>query len=352
MRFNDLTIAKLPLGARKSYWDDSLPTFGVRVGSRTKTFVIKHANTYHVIGRYPAVTLKQARDEAKRRIALRYFPQQAVNAVTTAEAVDRYLRSQRLRPTSLTLYARTLENHFPTHKRLSQLTLQDISAKLRELPPAHANVAHSIFKAFLNWCARETYISANPIIHLSRPHKMKARDRLLTDDEIRLIWRTSYSHNSFGEIVRSLILSGARLNQIARFDPGWIQGDTIVFPASIMKSNQQMTLPLTEALRRNLPTSSRTSSNFSDAMKKFRAELAIQHFTLHDFRRYFSSTMAKLGVPIDITEAMLSHTSGSRSQIQRTYDVYSRLEPMRKALASYEQHLSRFCDGLNISEPQ
>src|SRR5438105_1157159 len=87
MRFNDLTIAKLPLGARKSYWDDGLPTFGVRVGSRTKTFVIKHNNRYHVIGRYPAVTLKQARDEAKRRIALRYFPQQALNSITAAAAI-------------------------------------------------------------------------------------------------------------------------------------------------------------------------------------------------------------------------------------------------------------------------
>ena len=49
--------------------------------------------------------------------------------------------------------------------------------------------------------------------------------------------------------------------------------------------------------------------------------------------------MAKLRVPIDITEALLSHKAGSRSPIQRTYDVYTRLEPMRDALRKYEHYL-------------
>jgi hypothetical protein len=60
---------------------------------------------------------------------------------------------------------------------------------------------------------------------------------------------------------------------------------------------------------------------------------------LHDFRRYFSSTMAKIGTPLDITGALLAHTTGSRNAIQRTYDRYNRLEPMRSALERYENYL-------------
>ena len=63
------------------------------------------------------------------------------------------------------------------------------------------------------------------------------------------------------------------------------------------------------------------------------------HWTLHDIRRYFSSTMAKLKVPIDVTEAILAHKTGSRSPIQRVYDHFNRLEPMREALKTYEYHL-------------
>jgi hypothetical protein len=44
-----------------------------------------------------------------------------------------------------------------------------------------------------------------------------------------------------------------------------------------------------------------------------------------------------LRVPIDVTEAILNHVSGSRSPIQRVYD---RLPEMREALTFYEKHLS------------
>lgn len=349
MRLTDLSIAKLPFSdSRKSYWDHDLPSFGVRVGHRTKTFVIKQANRYHVLGRYPIVSLKQARDEARRRLALKYFPAPSPEARSTAESYLEAIKSEK-RPSTLKAYEIYLQR-LPGGP-VGNLTPRQLYTSLPSSKSA-ANLCFATWRAFFSWCVERGYLERNPLLKRKPPHKTKPRDRLLTDHEIRVVWHESYNHNSFGEIVRSLILSGARLNQIARLDPAWIQGDTIVFPASIMKSNQQMTLPLTEALRRNLPTSSRPSSNFGDAMRKFRARLTTPHFTLHDFRRYFSSTMAKLGVPIDITEAMLSHTSGSRSQIQRTYDVYSRLEPMRKALASYEQHLSNFCDDLNISERQ
>ena len=77
---NDMVISNLKTGATYIVWDTGLPTFGIRVGRRTKTFIIKQHNRYYVLGRYPIVGLKQARDEAKRRIALKYFPQQSVNA--------------------------------------------------------------------------------------------------------------------------------------------------------------------------------------------------------------------------------------------------------------------------------
>jgi integrase len=119
-----------------------------------------------------------------------------------------------------------------------------------------------------------------------------------------------------------------------------MQGNTIVFPPEIMKGNEQHTIPLLGGLRGNLPTLSKPFTNHSTAMQKFREALPrMPHWTAHDARRYFSSTMAKLHVPIDITEAILSHTAGSRSPVQRTYDRYDRLEPMRAALAKYEEYV-------------
>jgi integrase len=62
-------------------------------------------------------------------------------------------------------------------------------------------------------------------------------------------------------------------------------------------------------------------------------------WTLHDLRRTFSTNQARLGTPPDVTEAILNHKTGSRSPIQRIYDRYDRLEPMRRALFAYDAFL-------------
>lgn len=73
MALNDIKLKSIPYATGNQYvvWD--FPSFGVRVGKRTKTFVLKIGNDYHVIGRYPIISLKEAREEAKRRLALKRF---------------------------------------------------------------------------------------------------------------------------------------------------------------------------------------------------------------------------------------------------------------------------------------
>jgi hypothetical protein len=66
----------------------------------------------------------------------------------------------------------------------------------------------------------------------------------------------------------------------------------------------------------------------------------VEDFVVHDFRRYLSTAMARLRVPIDVTEAILNHVSGSQSPIQRVYDRYDCLPEMRNALELYEKHLA------------
>ena len=68
---NDLSIRQLPFSDKQYVVWDALPAFGIRVQRRTKTFVLKKQNKYQIIGRWPSVTLKQAREEAYRRIALK-----------------------------------------------------------------------------------------------------------------------------------------------------------------------------------------------------------------------------------------------------------------------------------------
>lgn len=59
-----------------------------------------------------------------------------------------------------------------------------------------------------------------------------------------------------------------------------------------------------------------------------------------DLRRTLSTKMAEweLATP-DVVEAILNHTTGSRSQIQRVYDRHNRLPQMRRALTAYADRL-------------
>jgi Arm DNA-binding domain len=74
MRFTDMTVQKLPSPERgqKLYSDDSLPGFAVRVsqgGGKSFLVVVGRERRYITIGRYPVVTLAQARERARTILA-------------------------------------------------------------------------------------------------------------------------------------------------------------------------------------------------------------------------------------------------------------------------------------------
>jgi integrase len=64
-----------------------------------------------------------------------------------------------------------------------------------------------------------------------------------------------------------------------------------------------------------------------------------EHYTLHDIRRTFSSTLARKGAPIHVTERLLNHVSGTISGVAAIYNRHTYLDEMRLAQAQIEAHL-------------
>jgi integrase len=85
---------------------------------------------------------------------------------------------------------------------------------------------------------------------------------------------------------------------------------------------------------------SRPFNGFRRAKDNLDKVLGIEHFTLHDLRRTFSSNMARLGVPIHVTEKMLNHQSGSFGGIAGVYNRHGYMEEMEAALQHYEDFLA------------
>ena len=68
-------------------------------------------------------------------------------------------------------------------------------------------------------------------------------------------------------------------------------------------------------------------------------DIGIGGFTLHDFRRYFSSTMARLGIPLHVTEKLLSHQPKAITGVAAVYNRYDFMSEMRRAMDQYTDHV-------------
>ena len=201
---NDLTIRNLPRTHTYYVWDTNLAAFAVRVGKRRLTYVCKHGNRYITLGHYGMITLAEARQKARQALYAKYLPTPAMYAPAASEEYLRAISAEKKPNTvaAYSIYLRRLPN-----KPLTQLTPNHLYEVLPEGKSA-ANLCFKIFKAFLSWCVERDYLQSNPLLRRRQPNKIKSRDRLLTDDEVRIIWKESYNHNSFGVAIRLLALTG------------------------------------------------------------------------------------------------------------------------------------------------
>ena len=136
MKLTDITVNALqpPEQGQKTYVDDALPGFGVRISSGgVKSFVVVHgrSRTRTTIGRYPVVTLADARVAAKRVLAERTLGKHRMPTIAFQEALTLFLEThcdQNNRPGTKKETKRLLERHFlPSlrHERLDQFLFRE-----------------------------------------------------------------------------------------------------------------------------------------------------------------------------------------------------------------------------------
>ena len=364
MRLTDLQIRKLkpPEQGQKTYFDDTLRGFGVRVSQGgTKSFVVMYGKRRQLrtLGRYPDLALSDARKEAKQvQGEVLGLPPAAtaLAKLTFAEAREQFLRDSapRIKASTHGEYARLLHKHFTFEKQLCEVSRADVMQTLSALnnTPSTEHHAFVAVRTMMNWCVRQGLLSVSPVPPLR--FSTKSRSRILTDDELKLVWqRAEEVGYPYGRIVQLLILTGQRRGEIAGLRRSWIEGNTITFPEGFTKNKREHRIPigeLTQQLIANLPGDvdllfpsrhgdDRPFSGWSKAKRQFDEPLTIAPFVLHDFRRTYSSNLAKLGVPIHVTEKLLNHMSGSMSGVAGVYNRHSYWEEMCEAVFQFHKSL-------------
>lgn len=345
------------------------------------------------LGHFPETNLEHARELArkyreaasqgidprrakpKRRPTLTALPLSA--AVTSAdkhsiefllsEFTERHIRPTRKRPE----YAERIlsADVLPQWKGRDARTIEpfEVIELLDRIvdrgSPVQANRTAALLTQLFKFGIHRRIVTVSPVQLLYRPGgKEKARERSLTDDELRAFLKDPKEDRRFarlGHALTVLLLTGQRRGELSL--TRWSQIDfeekTWTIPPEHSKSGRGHVVPLTdwavaefEALKRmskrsafvlpanggSIPINpkllTRAVARGQERMKK----LGIGPFTLHDLRRTCRTGLARLKIPPHVAERVLNH---AQDKIPGTYDVHDYLEEKREALEKWAAHL-------------
>lgn len=233
-----------------------------------------------------------------------------------------------------------------------------------------ANRVRAYLNKFLNWCVERDILDVSPATGVKPAGKEASRDRVLSDDEIRWFWLACEAEGQpWGPLGKMLLLTGQRLSEVVGMSDGEITGETWHLPASRTKNGRAHDVPLSAAVRDVLASVERidgkaglyhttTGATPLSGFHKGRAHLAarmvgiasekagepveIPHWTFHDLRRTAATGMARLGIPVRVTEAVLNHVSGAGGGIVGVYQRHDYADEKRDALEAW----GRFVAGV------
>lgn len=366
-----------PQGKRYEVHDILCPGFSLRVfPTGRKVFTVKYryglTQRRLPIGVHPRISLAEARNKALEALRL-------VN-----EGIDPAARRRQLGMNVESIcgdfirqYARPRNRSWREAERIlqrefvavhGQRDIRDIKRHdILELMDGaiergaayQANRIHSNLRKLFNWCMERGIVDVSPVIGTKPPTREQARDRVLTDDEIRAVL-TACAKDAypFRQFVPLLLATAQRRGEVAQMKWSEVDLDAKqwVIPADLSKNGKPHVVPLNDFALRLLAevprfpecdwvfTTTRRSpiSGFSKALRHIHAESQTSEWRLHDLRRTAASGMARAGIAPHVVEKVLNHISGTISGVAAVYNRYGYDAERREALDKW----GSFLDGL------
>lgn len=384
MKLSELGVARMkpPKVGRIEVWDSVLPAFGVRVSATGRKVWIAAIRkpgssnpTRLSVGTYPQVSLADARAAARTLmsdpigvVAEQKRDRTATVGTVVSEFITRY---QRPRNRAWREVERILQRELAPWRdwpirdvtRRDVIKLLDVTA---DRAPITANRLFAHTRMLFRWAAERNILDASPVTGVKAPAAERPRHRALDDVELVAVWQACDQLGwPYGPLVRLLIATGARRNEVSRMAWSHVDLERRVWtlPAALVKTNRVHVVPLSNLaleIIEHLPRlgdtlvfqarrlgSAKPPSAFSRAKGRLDLLSGVSCWTLHDLRRTCAVGLQRLGVRLEVTEAVLGHTSGSRAGIVAIYQTYSYEPEKRQALEAWGRHV----EGLLRPEP-
>ena len=370
-----------PPRGQVTFYDATLPRFGLRVSSGSaRTWVVFYRFGGRMrrlsLGTYPLLKLADARAKAKEALA----------AVTQGDDPAAEKRAEREAPTFRELVSAYLEHHAKPKKRswredermlqtyvpaawfsmkAASITRRDIrelvESKARRTPVMANRLLACLHRTF-NFGIRWDMTEANPCAMVQRPGLERSRDRVLTADEIRKVWRAAEAEDEINAALFKLYFltaqRGGELRSI-RWEDIDLEEAVWTIPGERSKNGRPHRVPLSAPaieLLRALEAgrvddepwvfasvgAGGYRATVAKALRRIHKASGVRDFTPHDIRRSVATHLASMGVQRLTIAKLLNHVERG---ITAVYERHSYDPEKRAALNAWAARLEQILSG-------
>lgn len=394
-RLTKQVVEGLPIeaGARSVLWDIETTGFGVRATGAGRTYFVRYragtgraaSRKDFTIGKHGAPwTADSARKQARiilGKVADGQDPQAekvAARAPTNGTRfedvatlfLDRHVR-RKLRPSTISDYESVvLKRLIPEWqgREVTDIGRSDIHALLdpiEDRTPVMARLTFAVTRRLFGFALERDLIGDNPCAGLKGPSVPKARDRVLSDDEVRLVWEQAAAMGfPFSQAFRILLLTGQRRSEVGGMK--WSELDLDAgewtIPAERAKNGRAHLVDLAPAVideinsipkigehvlgvagRSPLQGWSKAKRNLDARLTEVTIEMGASAplpWRIHDLRRTAATGMAGLGFGPHVVERVLNHVSGAQGGLVGVYQRHEYRNERKAALMAWASRVT------------
>ncbi|MEI5688078.1 MULTISPECIES: tyrosine-type recombinase/integrase [Sphingomonas] len=235
-----------------------------------------------------------------------------------------------------------------------------------ERSKAAANKMHKWLRQMFNWFVERGIVEHSPLDRVRRPHAEPSRKRVLSLLEVATVWLAAGElPDPFRSFYRLLILTGQRLREVAGLQWAELDFDSgeWLLPAERTKNKNDHVVPLSnqaltvlQVLRGDgttpgaaITTDGRVPiagySKLKIALNEeigsvlagnppaaLRLGTALQPWVVHDLRRSLATGCQSMGVPMEVTEAILNQVGTRQAGVRGIYQLYDYFDEKADAL--------------------
>lgn len=248
-----------------------------------------------------------------------------------------------------------------TAKCVTRAQVRELLDKIAPAAPIEANRTLATVRKIYNWALSQDLVENNPCQGISAPGVEHRRDRVLSEEEIKTLWKEFGKETPrVAATFKLRLITAQRGGEVFAIEWNDIDLETAwwTIPAEKSKNGLAHRVPLSplalkifnELRLKQMRSKTRKRSPWvfdagrgkghlttsQKSVEKIRERTGIRDFTAHDLRRTAASLMTGMGIPRLTVSKILNHLEPGVTAI---YDRYSYDAEKREALEAWSRRL-------------